>query len=536
MRTRFCCLPLLLAITAAAQIGHSQQVSRDREIHDPGTRAWWHTTEQISSDAMEGRDTGSAAYDRAAKYVAERFRQAGLTPAGDNGSYLQQVPLREIEVTAEGTSFTLLRARTPDRSLDFLQQITITPTVSLPPTLEAPLAFRGYCSREETTALTGKIAVCFGARRAGLPSARDRVQAVRAAGAVGIITVDDLAFTIEPPRWPEAYARSVTLASTASRSDPGSFVTMRLSASALPFLIEGTPHDARQILALGGQSKPLASFDLPTRLRLTTRTRERTYSSPNVLALLPGTDPALKFEYIVIAAHLDGYGHGTPVLGDSLYNGTLDDAAYVALLIQFAEDQKTQAVVGDKSNHGLKRSVLLCAFAGEEKGLLGSTWFTQHPTVSRSALAADINLDQLRPLFPLNILTALAVDDTSLGQTARSVAAPLHIEIRPDHEPERNLLLRADHWPFMQIGVPSIGFIFGYDPGTEAERRYREWYTTRYHRPQDDLTQPMDFDAATKFNTFFYTLTRTLADDPTRPSWSPASSYKPVSHAVATRP
>lgn len=516
----------LLALSVVAQT----RPLREREIHDVDTRAWWHTTEELSSDSMEGRDTGSAAYGGAAKYVAERFRRAGLAPGGDDGTYFQQVPMHELEVTREGTSFTLLRANAPDLNLEFLQQITITPTASLPARLEGTLAFRGYCSKQEATAISGKIAVCFGARRMGLPTARDRSQAVRSAGAVGMITIDDLAFTIEPPRWPEAYARSVTLAGTTSRSDPGSFVTIRLSAPTLKMLLEGTGQDARLILSLGGDSKPLPSFDLPTRLRMTTHMRERTYSSPNILAILPGTDPTLKSDYIVIAAHLDGYGHGTPVLGDSLYNGTLDDAAYVALLIQFAENQKTPASAeGHNPDHPLKRSVLFCAFTGEEKGLLGSTWFTQHPTVPKSALAADINLDQLRPLFPLNILTALAVDDTTLGQTARSVAAPMHIEIRPDREPERNLLLRADHWPFLQIGVPSIGFIFGYDPGTDAERRYRQWYTTRYHRPQDDLSQPMDFEAAEKFNTFFYTLTRTLANDPGRPQWSSNSPYKPIS-------
>ena len=95
------------------------------------------------------------------------------------------------------------------------------------------------------------------------------------------------------------------------------------------------------------------------------------------------------------------------------------------------------------------------------------------------------------------------------------------IRIQSDPEPERSLLTRADHYPFMQAGVPATGFIFGYVPGTEAERRYREWYQVRYHRPQDDLTQPMDFDAAGKFNRFFYKLAETVADADQKPSWTP---------------
>ncbi|ADW67247.1 M28 family peptidase [Granulicella tundricola] len=515
---------LVLGVLAGVAFGQGMKAHpRDGEIHDADTKAWWHTTEDLSSDAMEGRDTGSAAYARAAQYVADRFKGAGLVPAGESGTYFQDVPLHELEVTREGTTFTLVRAGSAEKSLRFLEEIDVTPGAGLPAMVEGGLVFRGYCGKDEVGDLTGKIAVCFGARRPGVTSGRDRVAAVRGAGAVGMVSVDDPAFTIEPPRWPDAYSRSVTIAG-GTRAGAGSFVAMRLSAPAFATMLEGSGQDAKGILALGGASKALPSFDLNEKLRVTTHTAQKEYSSPNVLAVLPGTDPVLKSEYIVIAAHLDGYGHGTPVAGDSLYNGTLDDAAYVALILQFAEDQKALGKAG-----GLKRSVLFCAFTGEEKGLLGSTWFTQHPTVPKEALVGDINLDQLRPLFPLKILTALAVDESTIGATAKSVAGPMGIEIRADREPERNLLLRADHWPFMQIGVPSIGFIFGYDPGTDAERRYRQWYTTQYHRPQDDLTQPMDFDAAAKFDTFFYTLTRRLANDAARPAWTAGSKYAATS-------
>jgi Zn-dependent M28 family amino/carboxypeptidase len=248
-------------------------------------------------------------------------------------------------------------------------------------------------------------------------------------------------------------------------------------------------------------------------------TTERDISSPNILAVLPGSDPKLKAEYVVIAAHLDGYGFGTPVNGDSLYNGTLDDAAYVALLIQMAEDIQAGKLPKPK------RSILFAAFTGEEKGLLGSNWYVKHPTVPLARTVADVNLDQLRPLFPLNILTAEAVSDSTLGATASAVAKPMGIAIRPDMEPERNLLRRADQYPFLASGVPAISFIFGYDPGTDAEKRYREWYQVRYHRPQDDLTQPMDFTAAAKFNVFFYRLVETIGDAPARPAFLPESPF-----------
>jgi Zn-dependent M28 family amino/carboxypeptidase len=311
----------------------------------------------------------------------------------------------------------------------------------------------------------------------------------------------------------------VNRAAEASASTLRPLLVMRLKSDLLAGVIAGSGKDAATILAAGGHKQPLASFDIPATMRVKLHITQAAYSSPNVLAMLPGSDPALRDQVVVIAAHLDGYGYGTPVKGDNLYNGALDDAAYVALLIQFADDVKAGRLAAPK------RSVLLCAFMGEEKGLLGSNYFVTHLTVPKARLVADINLDQLRPLFPLKILTAEAIDDTTLGDTAREVGATMGIELRPDREPERGLLHRADQYPFLRIGVPAISFVFGFDPGTDAERRYREWYNVRYHRPQDDLTQPMDFDAAQKFDQFFYKLTEAVANAPGKPSFKPGSSF-----------
>lgn len=502
---------------------------------------------------MEGRDTGTAAYQRAADYVAKRFKAAGLQPAGDNGSFFQRVPMHQIDLTPQGTGFTVVRAGGERLPLQFLYEITTVPSREMLREAAGPLAFRGYCGAEAMQDLTGKIVVCFGTQRSGLPSGGERAANARKGGALGMVNVDDPFFTIEPPRWPYAYARSVTLQepspdagsgaghlSPSPARSPAMLPVMRLSAAAFTRLLAGTGHDAAAILKSGGAQQPLASFDIPASLQVRLHTAEKDISSPNVLAVLPGSDPTLKAQHVVVAAHLDGYGFGTSVNGDTLYNGALDDAAYVALLIQMADDlQKGNAQQPDGNPQGKrgslladgtllsppKRSILFCAFTGEEKGLLGSNWFVQHPTVPIADLAADVNLDQLRPLFPLRLLTALAIHDTTLGATAAQVGAGLGIELRPDREPERGLLRRADHYPFLKAGVPAIGFVFGFDPGTEAERRYRRWYEVQYHRPQDDLTQPIDFEAAGRFNLFFYRLVETIADDAERPSILPGSTF-----------
>jgi Zn-dependent M28 family amino/carboxypeptidase len=528
----------LLALSSA----RAQQHPRDGQIDNADTLAWWHTTEALSNDAMEGRDTGTAAYQRAAEYVAKRFEAAGLKPAGENGTYFQVVPMHEIDTLAKGTSF-VVESKGGALKLEFLQEITATWTPEMLKAGEGELTFRGYCGKDAMGDIAGKIVVCFGTQRMGLPSGAERARNAREGGAKGIVNVDDPYFSIEPPRWPYAYARSVTLKDPAAKERAAGTPTMRMSAEAFAKLLQGSGQDAAAVLKAGGAKEPLASFEIPGKMVVKMEAAEKDISSPNVLAVWPGSDAAVGDEMVVAGAHLDGYGYGTPVKGDGLYNGTLDDAAYVALLIQMADDLHAgmvkkgglqqvayePGVIVDKgmSLAAPKRSILFAVFTGEEKGLLGSNWYVQHLTVPKEKLVADVNLDQLRPLFPLKILTAEAVNDTTLGATAREVGAGMGVEIREDREPERGLLRRADQFPFLRMGVPAISFIFGYDPGTDAEKRYREWYQVRYHRPQDDLTQPMDFQAATRFDVFFYRLIETIANAEKRPEFLPGSPLAP---------
>jgi hypothetical protein len=477
---------------------------------DPDTRAWWATTAALSGDAMQGRDTGSAAYERAAKIVAQRFAAAKLAPAGENGSFFQRVPMQDLRVERATLSVG-------KRPLRFLYDIMANPFPGMPHQIDAPLAYRGYCAADTLGDVRGKVVICHGTHRAGRPSDAERTAAVKAAGAAALVTIADPGFTVEPPRWPFAYARTVWL--EGSPPDAAGPIRFTLNADALVTMIAGSGRDAVALVAAGAAGTPLPSFDPPARLHAEFALTQRAISASNVLARLPGSDPALGSQTVVLSAHLDGYGPGEPVAGDGLYNGTLDDAAYVALLIQLAER---------RAGAGFHRPLLLAAFTGEEKGLLGARWFVAHPTLPKKDLAADINLDQLRPIFPLRLLTVHALGDTTLGDDARSVAGALHIDVQPDPEPERNLLRRADQWPFLQAGIPATAFVFGYRPGTPSETIYRQWYRTGYHRPQDDLAQPIDWQAAADFNRFFYNLVERVSDQRDAPAWKPNSALRPA--------
>lgn len=494
-------LPFVAAAFALAAAAPVQKL-------DPDTAAWWRTTARLSDDAMEGRDTGSPAYMRAALLVASKFAALGLKPAGENGSWFQTVPMHEVRVERA-------TIRVGNRPLLFLHDLTISPSESTPAKVDAPLAYGGYCGAGIGD-VRGVIVICHGTHRAGLPTGAEREAAVRAAGAVGILTIADPGFTVEPPRWPYAYARTVSLASDHPKVDP--FLRMTLNADSLGELLAGSGRDAAQLIAAGAAGKPLPSFAIPTWLGARFTIHQRDISSPNVIAMMPGSDPSLASQAIILSAHLDGYGYGEPVNADRIYNGTLDDAAYVALLIRLAERRQ---------GHPFRRPILLAAWTGEEKGLLGSRWYVAHPTVPLARTAADINLDQLRPIFPLKLLTVHALGDTTLGDDARRVAGSLGIEVQKDPEPERNLLQRSDQWPFLQAGIPATAFVFGYRSGSRSEEIYRQWYRTGYHKPQDDLKQPMDFKAAANFNRFFYQLVDRVADQWSPPAWKPDSKLRP---------
>jgi len=486
---------------------------------DPDTRAWWQHTSVLSADSMEGRDAGSRGYERAARHVAAWLAAAGVKPLGDSGSYFQSVPMEEVAVTHA-------RIDVGGRPLRFLHDITI-PAQSAPSTLEGELAYRGYCGAEALGDVRGKLVICHAARRPGLPTNEQRRAAVQRAGAIGMIAIADPGFAIEPPRWPAAYARSVTLAGgeqrasssaspTTSASRPA-FVSLSLRAEALRTVLAGSGQDADSLIAAGSTGRPLPSFDLHDRLHATFATARRSLRSPNVVGILPGTDPSKSNEAIVLTAHLDGYGYGTAVNGDSLYNGTLDDAAYVALIVRLMERRHGQ---------GFRRPVIVAIVTGEEKGLLGSRWFLAHLPVPRSQIAADINLDQLRPLFPLDLLTVHALDDTSLGDDVRAVAESLGIAVQNDPEPERGLLQRSDQWPFLQAGIPATNFVFGYRPGSESERIYRQWYREGYHTPKDDLHQRIDWKAAADFNRFYYALVERVTGRDEAPTWKAGSTLR----------
>jgi Zn-dependent M28 family amino/carboxypeptidase len=174
----------------------------------------------------------------------------------------------------------------------------------------------------------------------------------------------------------------------------------------------------------------------------------------------------------------------------------------------------------------VRRSILFLVVTGEEKGLLGSHYFAAHPTVPAKALVADINTDMFLPLYPLKRLTVYGLDESSLGDDARAVAKAAGIEVQLDPDPERNSFIRSDQYSFILQGIPALAMKDGYVKGTPEEKTFKTWLTERYHGKADDLSQPVDKQAAADFDRFVASLVVRVANADARPAWKSTSFFR----------
>jgi Zn-dependent M28 family amino/carboxypeptidase len=284
-------------------------------------------------------------------------------------------------------------------------------------------------------------------------------------------------------------------------------------------ILAGSGHTAPEILALAKERKPLPTFSLPASLKAKVTVERSEAESPNVVGLLPGTDPKLKDEYVVLSAHLDHIGVGKPINGDSINNGAMDNAAGVAAMLEIAQRLHESKVK-------LRRSLLFTIVCGEEKGLLGSRFFATHPTVKPDHVVADLNVDMFLPLFPLRILTVLGLDESDLGKTVRTVVEPTGVVVQRDLEPARNVFVRSDQYSFIRQGIPALAFKVGYAPGSPEEAIVKKWLMDRYHAPSDDLQQPVDLKAAGEFTGMLLHIAEAVANQTARPRWNDDSFFR----------
>ncbi len=284
-------------------------------------------------------------------------------------------------------------------------------------------------------------------------------------------------------------------------------------------LLAGSGYTFGDVIAAADFGRAMPHSALPARLKATAAVKHADVVSQNVVAMLPGSDPKLKDEYVIFTAHLDHLGIGRPINGDAIYNGAMDNASGIAAMLDVAAMLKEN---GTK----LKRSVLFVAVTAEEKGLLGSKFFANAPTVDPKAIVANLNTDMFMPIFPLKKLTIYGLDESDLGAEAAAAAESLGVIPQRDPEPFRNVFIRSDQYSFIRRGVPALALKVGIDKGSPEEQVQKKWLTERYHAPSDDIMQPVDKQAAGKFDVLVARLLERVANRDTRPRWKDSSFFK----------
>lgn len=521
---------LVIAVAFWCVAGNSPGAPADASTQ-PGAR-WWSHVKFLADDKLEGRLTGSEGHRKAAQYIADEFKRAGLEPAGTPG-YFQPVGFHSRRIVEEQSSLVLLRGGKAEL-LTLGEDAIISMRVAPAAKLEAPLVFAGYgltvpeLNYNDLAGLDlrGKIVLYVSGGPASIPgelrshyqSTEQRWKSLKAAGALGTIAVQDPRHMDIP--WARIalsrFQPAMSLSDPGLDETPGDQLSVILNPAHADKFFAGSGHTFGDLMALADAGKPLPTFPLPASLRAKAGFEQTEVVSQNVAGILRGSDPELKNEYVVLSAHLDHLGVGEPIHGDRIYNGAMDNASGVATLLDIA------ASLHDSK---LRRSLLFLSVTGEEKGLLGSRYFVAHPTVNMRSVVADVNIDMFLPIFPLRILMVEGLKESDLGPLLASIAEPQGLKVQGDPEPERNLFIRSDQYNFILAGVPSIKFNVGFEKGSPQAAIQKKWLTERYHAPSDDTKQPVDLRAADAYNQIVLWLAEAIANGK-RPQWNDHSFFR----------
>jgi Zn-dependent M28 family amino/carboxypeptidase len=499
-------------------------------------KTWWDYVKVLAADNMKGRETGSKELQAAEAYVVTQLKQAGLQPAGTNG-YYQPVEFEARQIVEKDSSLALIRdGKTEPLTLG--EDAFFGTRVDLAPEIQAPLVFVGWGltiaeQHYDDLAgldLKGKVAVLVSGSPSELPgalaahyqSSAERWKAFRKAGAIGIVGIPNPASMDIP--WSRISLNhkhvSMTLADPKFNDTEGEKLSVIFNPAKAEKLFAGSGHGFQEIVDAAKERKRLPRFPLAVSIKATAKLEKHNVQSANVIAKLAGDHPELKNEYVVLSAHIDHIGVGEPINGDRIYNGAMDNASGSAVLLDVASSLR-------KSGEKLKRSLLFVFVTGEEKGLLGSRYFTAYPTVDRKAMVADINTDMFLPIVPLKLLTVWGLGESDLGDEARQVAEARGIQVQADPQPERNVFIRSDQYNFIRHGIPALMMGVAPDPNSPEQKQiFKDWLTHRYHAPSDDLDQPVDLSSAAQYEEVIRALMITVADNNQRPQWKPDSFFR----------
>lgn len=505
----------------------------------------------LASDSLEGRETGSQGHLIASEYIASHFKQLGLTPAGDGKSFFQAVPLKH-SLLQSGSASMVLHQDGKDITIPYPKHFFTGPSSHQGKVdIKAPLVFAGYglVSNEfgiddyAGLDVKGKLVVLLSGRPEHLPSEeaahlmaqKQRLAAER--GAVGIITLhspkdekvrpynNSLIYLNAPRvRWMKADG-------SAEGDYPQFKGSAYLHPDAATQLFNGEKQSLQDIFAAMEAKKPILGFALRSEVSLSRQSNHKVINSQNVAAVLEGSDPKLKDEYVILTAHSDHIGVGVDLRSkDKINNGLMDNAAGVAILLETAR-LLAEAPVKPK------RSVIFLAVTGEEKGLLGADYFAHHPTRPLSQLVANVNLDMPVLLYPFADMVAFGANHSSLGAAVDRATAQNGIKLSSDPMPEQAIFTRSDHYTLVKKGIPAVFLMTGFTSQDKSQKGSEVWgsfFAKHYHKPSDDIPSltkeygAIRYDFGALFADINLAITLDIANNEQRPYWLESSYFGKV--------
>ena len=538
----------ILTLAAAAALASVSAIAIASDAPEPAFSAESVRAhvEFLADDLLEGRDAGTRGYDIAARYVATEMEGLGLKP-GNGESWYQNVPFveRAPDTSAPG-SITIAGKRFPQGG-DALVSVFGEGAQ----TLSGEAVFVGYGLKDAGARLDdyagldvrGKTVVMLYGTPKGLASDiaaslnSQKAKMAQDAGAIGVITLFS-------PQMAKAVSWDALKGYTSgsalnwagadgapTRSAPGIKGTAYVNAAAADALFAGAPRTPKQLFADADRGRKIKGFALTQPITIESTSKWRKFASPNVVGMIPGSDPALKNEYVLLMAHLDHEGIKEKTEGaDKIYNGAMDNAAGVATMLEVARAFSTS---GEKP----RRTILFAAVTAEEDGLLGSDYLARHPLPGGGKVVSVVNLDMPVLLYDFTDVTAFGAEHSTMGPLVEAAAGKYGVKLSPDPMPEENLFVRSDHYSFVKQGVPSVFLVTGFANG--GEKIFKDFLKTHYHKVSDQADLPFNWQAGAKFAQVNYAIARDIANAPEAPKWyadSPFGAQYAKDAAKAVRP
>jgi Zn-dependent M28 family amino/carboxypeptidase len=501
----------------------------------------WHVR-YLSHDLLEGRGTGQRGGDIAAEYIATQFALYGLKPMGDNGTYLQRVPMVGITPDA-ATTFSLVPANGAAMDLKVLDQYVAYDQTQQPRSdVDADIVYVGYGIEApeykwddyKGVDVKGKVLlmlvneppsddVKFFKGRALTYYGRWTYKYEEAArkGAVGVILIhktEMASYPWEVVRNSNSGEKSYLKLDGSPKLKVASWVQLDVAkqlAAASGMDIEKMMADAR--------SPDFHPVSLPVKLKAHMVSKVRPFESNNVLGLLPGSDAKLKDEAVMYTAHYDHLGIRPDMPGDNIYNGAEDNATGCGIILELAR-------VFSQAAEKPRRSILFASVTAEEQGLLGSEYLGKHPPIAAGKIALDLNYDDIPPIGAPQEVEVSGAERTTFYPTVEAMAKEFRLAIRPDAQPEAGHYYRSDHFSLARVGIPS----FSVNSGMKYKGHDEAWgleqaedYTTKhYHQPSDEYHESMDFTADAVMARFGFALGWEAATQPNLVGWQKGDEFE----------